>query len=57
MTVRGMEPAMNPETDFDLEKDGRWIAEARGLSGVLAYGATQEDARSRAEALAAQVLL
>jgi predicted RNase H-like HicB family nuclease len=48
---------MNPEIDFDLEEDGRWIAEARGLPGVLAYGSTQADARSKVEVLAAQVIL
>jgi predicted RNase H-like HicB family nuclease len=43
--------------DFELEEDGRWIAEAVGLPGVLSYGATQEEAKSKAEALARQVVL
>jgi predicted RNase H-like HicB family nuclease len=45
------------EIDFDLEEDGRWIAEAVGLPGVLAYGVTQEEARLKAEELARQVIL
>jgi predicted RNase H-like HicB family nuclease len=45
------------EIDFDLEEDGRWIVEAVGLPGVLAYGATQEEARLKAEELARQVIL
>ncbi len=45
------------EIDFELEEDGRWIAEVIGLPGVLAYGATQEKARLKAEALARKVIL
>ena len=45
------------EIDFDIEEDGRWIAEAAGLPGVLVYGATQEEARLKAEELARQVIL
>jgi predicted RNase H-like HicB family nuclease len=41
---------------FELESDGRWIAEIGELSGVMAYGATQEEAKSRVEALALRVL-
>jgi len=48
-----MERTMKPEIDFELEEDGRWIAEARSLPGVLAYGSTLEDARSKVEALVA----
>jgi predicted RNase H-like HicB family nuclease len=29
------------------EEDGRWLAEVRGLPGVLAYGTSQEAAVSR----------
>jgi predicted RNase H-like HicB family nuclease len=42
--------------EFDQEEDGRWIAEIPLLPGVLAYGATQEEARAKAEALALRVL-
>ncbi|HEU0076710.1 MAG TPA: hypothetical protein VFQ76_03615 [Longimicrobiaceae bacterium] len=42
--------------ETDCEEDGRWIAEAVDLPGVLVYGATEEDAIRRAEVLAAEVL-
>jgi predicted RNase H-like HicB family nuclease len=45
------------EIVFDLEEDGRWIAEIESLPGVLAYGATREEARSKVEALALLVLV
>jgi predicted RNase H-like HicB family nuclease len=44
------------EIVFDREEDGRWIAEIECLSGVLAYGATQVEARSKVEALALRVV-
>jgi predicted RNase H-like HicB family nuclease len=44
------------EIEFDREEDGRWIAEVVGLPGVMVYGATQEEARARAEALASEVM-
>ena len=40
----------------DREKDGRWIAEAPELPGVLCYGATQREAMTKAEALALRVI-
>ena len=42
--------------EIDRETDGRFIAEVRDLPGVLAYGATQEEAVARAQALALRVL-
>jgi predicted RNase H-like HicB family nuclease len=42
---------------FELEEDGRWIAEIEALPGVMAYGATREEARTKVEALARQVIL
>lgn len=47
---------MEFEIVFDREEDGRWIAEIDSLPGVLAYGATKTEARSRAEALALRVV-
>jgi predicted RNase H-like HicB family nuclease len=47
---------MSFSIDFELETDGRWIAEIVQLPGVLAYGATREDAQARVEALAQRVL-
>jgi predicted RNase H-like HicB family nuclease len=47
---------MEFEIVFDREEDGRWIAEIETLPGVLAYGATQAEARSKVEALALRVV-
>lgn len=47
---------MEFEIVFDREEDGRWIAEISSLPGVLAYGATQAEARSKVEALALRVV-
>jgi predicted RNase H-like HicB family nuclease len=38
------------------EEDGRWIAEVPELSGVLAYGASRDEAMAKAEALALRVM-
>jgi predicted RNase H-like HicB family nuclease len=42
--------------EIEREADGRWIAEIPALPGVLAYGATREEAVARAKALALRVL-
>lgn len=42
--------------DFEREHDGRWIAEMSTLRGVLACGATREEARGQVEALALRAL-
>jgi predicted RNase H-like HicB family nuclease len=42
--------------ELDREADGRHIAEVPDLPGVLAYGATREEAIARAQALALRVL-
>jgi len=44
------------EIEFDREEDGRWIAEIASLPGVLAYGATRDEARSMVEVLALRVI-
>jgi predicted RNase H-like HicB family nuclease len=41
---------------IEQEEDGRWIAEVVELPGVLVYGATLEDARAKAQALALGVV-
>lgn len=41
--------------ETEQEEDGRWIAEVPELPGVLAYGATREEAMSKAEVLALRV--
>jgi predicted RNase H-like HicB family nuclease len=38
------------------KEDGRWIAEIAALPGVLAYGGTEEQARTNAYALALRVI-
>ena len=47
---------MNLTIETGREDDGRWIAEVPQLPGVLAYGATQNEAMSKAEVLALRVL-
>lgn len=47
---------MNFTIEFEQETDGRWLAEVPGLPGVLAYGASPEEAMSKAEVLALRVL-
>jgi predicted RNase H-like HicB family nuclease len=42
--------------EIDREEDGRWIAEALELPGVMAYGATREEAISKTEKLAIEVI-
>ena len=42
--------------EIEREVDDRWIAEIPALPGVLAYGATREEAIARAKALALRVL-
>jgi predicted RNase H-like HicB family nuclease len=40
---------------FELEDHGRWIAGTAELPGVLAYGASQAEARSKVESLASEL--
>jgi len=47
---------MNFNIECEQEEDGRWIAEATGLPGVLAYGQTRDEAMTKAETLALRVL-
>jgi predicted RNase H-like HicB family nuclease len=42
--------------ETEREDDGRWIAEAAELPGVLAYGSTRKDAIERAQEIAFQVI-
>ena len=44
------------EVELEREDDGRWIAEVIDLPGVLAYGATQDEAQARVQALALRVV-
>jgi predicted RNase H-like HicB family nuclease len=42
--------------EHEQETDGRWLAEVPELPGVLAYGATENEAMAKAQALALRVL-
>ena len=42
--------------EFDREEDGRWIADVPELPGVMAYGATRDEAWANVEALALRVI-
>lgn len=44
------------EVEVDREEDGRFIADVPALPGVLAYGATREEAIANAKALALRVI-
>jgi hypothetical protein len=43
---------VNFKIEFEREDDGRWIAEISELPGVMAYGATRDEAEAPVEALA-----
>jgi predicted RNase H-like HicB family nuclease len=43
---------VNVTIDLDCEEDGRWIAEALELPGVMCYGQSKEEAISNVERLA-----
>ena len=47
---------MHLTIESDQETDGRWLAEVPELPGVLAYGATRDDALAKAQVLALRVL-
>ena len=42
--------------EVEREEDGRWLAEVTQLPGVLAYGASANEAMVKAEALALRAL-
>ena len=42
--------------EIEQEVDGRWIAEAPELPGVMAYGATQAEAVCRVKVLALRTM-
>ncbi len=42
--------------EYEQEADGRWIAEVPELPGVLTYGATADEAATKAEVLALRVM-
>jgi len=42
--------------EIDREEDGRWLGEVPDLPGVMAYGASQEEAVAKVKALALRVM-
>ena len=42
--------------EIEREDDGRWIGEVPDLPGVMAYGATEAEARTKVTALALRVI-
>jgi predicted RNase H-like HicB family nuclease len=44
------------EIETEREEDGRWLAEVTAVPGVLAYGTTDAEARSKVQALALRVI-
>jgi predicted RNase H-like HicB family nuclease len=42
--------------EIEREDDGRWIAEVSELPGVMAYGASRDEAIAKAQALALRVI-
>jgi predicted RNase H-like HicB family nuclease len=42
--------------EVEREDDGRWIAEVVGMPGVMAYGATRDEAVERTQALSLRIL-
>ena len=56
-TLRGtVEAPMQFTLEVEREDDGRWLAEVTQLPGVLAYGASANEAMAKAEALALRAL-
>ena len=53
-----LQPLVMPMLKIEVERedDGRWLAEVVDLPGVLAYGATRQEAVERAQALSLRVL-
>ena len=47
---------MTFKMEIEREDDGRWIAEILELPGVMAYGASSEEAKAKVQALALRVV-
>ena len=52
----GYDEGVTLTIELDREDDGRWIAEALELPGVMCYGETRDMAISNAERLAIDVI-
>jgi predicted RNase H-like HicB family nuclease len=44
------------DIEIEQEEDGRWLAEIPKLPGVMLYGKTPEEAKTRVKALALRVI-
>ena len=42
--------------EIDQEEDGRWIAEVVEIAGALSYGASSDEAKAKAQAIALRAL-
>ncbi len=47
---------MDYSIECEQEDDGRWLAEVMELPGVLAYGATKDEAIRKADTVALRVI-
>ena len=47
---------MTFKVEIEQEVDGRWIAEVVELPGVMAYGASADEAQAKVQALALRVV-
>jgi predicted RNase H-like HicB family nuclease len=47
---------MTFKIEIEQEEDGRWIAEVPDLPGVMVYGATPDEAKTKVQALALRVV-
>jgi predicted RNase H-like HicB family nuclease len=54
--VTGYDREVKVTIDLDREEDGRWIAEALELPGVMSYGTSRDEAISNAERLSIEVI-
>lgn len=54
--VREYDVGVDLTIDLDREEDGRWIADALELPGVMCYGQTRDEAISNTERLAIEVI-
>lgn len=51
-----MDERINLSIEVEQEDDRRWIAEVMEIPGVIVYGATPEEAKAKAQALALRVI-
>lgn len=47
---------MRFKVEIEQERDGRWIAEVLELPGVMTYGASEDEAMAKVQALALRVV-